>query len=148
MSLGLFQAPAMVFPSHISSFQFKKVRKLPLLVGISIENQLDVFGGTGLGKGNRFLNDLCDADVLVHIVDASGKTDERGNANDLGGHDVVHDVSWIHAELQRWILDNLRAKWSGVVRKPVCAPKTLAVPLEKVWKLNYPCLFFAISMES
>jgi len=31
---------------------------------------------------------------------------------------VVHDVSWIHAELQRWILDNLRAKWSGVVRKP------------------------------
>ena len=42
----------------------------------------------GLGKGNRFLNDLCDADVLVHIVDASGKTDERGNANEVGGHDV------------------------------------------------------------
>ena len=47
-----------------------------------------------------------------------GKTDERGNLNEVGGHDVVHDVSWIHSELQRWILDNLRAKWSGVVRKP------------------------------
>ena len=27
----------------------------------------------GKGKGNRFLNDLCDADVLIHIIDASGK---------------------------------------------------------------------------
>lgn len=47
----------------------------------------------GLGKGNRFLNDLCDADVLVHIIDASGKTDERGNANEVGGHEIVHDVT-------------------------------------------------------
>ena len=71
----------------------------------------------GKGKGNRFLNDLCDADVLVHIIDASGKTDENGNASG-GGHDVVHDVAWVHSELQRWILDNLTAKWASVVRKP------------------------------
>lgn len=51
----------------------------------------------GLGKGNRFLNDLCDADVLVHIIDASGKTDERGNANEVGGHEIVHDVACTHS---------------------------------------------------
>jgi ribosome-binding ATPase YchF (GTP1/OBG family) len=28
----------------------------------------------GRGRGNAFLNDLCDADVLVHVVDASGST--------------------------------------------------------------------------
>ena len=29
--------------------------------------------------GNAFLNDLVDADVLLHIVDVSGTTDEGGN---------------------------------------------------------------------
>ena len=30
-------------------------------------------------KGNRFLADLCDADVLVHVVDATGQSDKDGN---------------------------------------------------------------------
>jgi hypothetical protein len=33
----------------------------------------------GRGRGNAFLNDLCDADVLAHVVDCSGQTDEDGN---------------------------------------------------------------------
>ena len=33
----------------------------------------------GRGKGNRFLNDLCDADVLIHVVDATGRSDKDGN---------------------------------------------------------------------
>jgi ribosome-binding ATPase YchF (GTP1/OBG family) len=32
----------------------------------------------GKGKGNRFLNDLLDADVLIHIIDISGTTNEKG----------------------------------------------------------------------
>lgn len=32
----------------------------------------------GRGRGNKFLNDLLDADVLVHVVDLSGQTDENG----------------------------------------------------------------------
>ena len=30
-------------------------------------------------EGNRFLADLCDADVLVHVVDATGQSDKDGN---------------------------------------------------------------------
>jgi hypothetical protein len=30
-------------------------------------------------SGNRFLADLCDADVLVHVVDATGQSDKDGN---------------------------------------------------------------------
>ena len=33
----------------------------------------------GKGHGNAFLNDLLDADVLVHIIDASGTRDTKGN---------------------------------------------------------------------
>lgn len=32
----------------------------------------------GRGKGNKFLNDLLDADVLIHVIDVSGETDENG----------------------------------------------------------------------
>ena len=34
----------------------------------------------GRGHGNAFLNDLCGADVLIHVIDASGATDAGGNA--------------------------------------------------------------------
>ena len=32
----------------------------------------------GRGRGNAFLNDLVDADSLVHVVDASGRSDAEG----------------------------------------------------------------------
>ena len=32
----------------------------------------------GRGRGNKFLNDLLDADVLIHVIDVSGETDENG----------------------------------------------------------------------
>ena len=32
----------------------------------------------GRGRGNKFLNDLLDADVLIHVIDLSGQTDEDG----------------------------------------------------------------------
>eukprot|EP00955_Chlamydomonas_euryale_P030131 317501-Chlamydomonas_euryale.AAC.1 len=35
--------------------------------------------GQGRGRGNAFLNDLTDADVLIHVVDASGRSDREGN---------------------------------------------------------------------
>ena len=36
----------------------------------------------GRGKGNLFLQELCRSDSLVHVVDASGTTDEGGNLQD------------------------------------------------------------------
>jgi hypothetical protein len=65
----------------------------------------------GRGRGNAFLGDLCDADVLVHVVDASGTTDSKGVAMsadpgtqagnhqdggkaDAGGEDPIEEVRW------------------------------------------------------
>lgn len=47
----------------------------------------------GRGRGNAFLNDLCDADVLIHVVDASGTTDAGGGAAREGeGADPCDDI--------------------------------------------------------
>lgn len=52
----------------------------------------------GRGKGNRFLADLCDADVLVHVVDATGKSDTDGNIIGLDGlgSSPSNDAKWYH----------------------------------------------------
>lgn len=68
----------------------------------------------GRGKGNRFLDDVCEADVLIHIVDGSGHVDEQGVGN--GGGDPVSDIEWIYAEIHRWISDNVWAKWNNIRR--------------------------------
>jgi ribosome-binding ATPase YchF (GTP1/OBG family) len=93
---------------------------VPCQVPVTVKDVAGLVPGAcdGKGKGNRFLNDLCDADVLVHIIDASGATDEGGNDSCGVNQSIVHDVNWIHRELQRWILDNLQAKWASVSRKP------------------------------
>ena len=47
----------------------------------------------GRGGGTAFLNDLCDADALIHVVDASGTTDTGGGAAKAGeGADPCDDV--------------------------------------------------------
>lgn len=46
----------------------------------------------------RFLNDLLDADVLIHIIDASGTTNEKGE--EIVDYDPANDVQWLKEELQ------------------------------------------------
>lgn len=59
----------------------------------------------GKGLGNKFLTDLNEADVLVHIVDFSGRTDEEGEPAE--GHDPRRDIDFLERELDMWYLDIL-----------------------------------------
>ena len=72
----------------------------------------------GHGKGNQFLNDLCDADVLIHVVDGAATTDASGGAVPAGEGSAVEDITWVKDELHCWIYDNVRAKWDVIARKP------------------------------
>ena len=110
----------------------------------------------GRGKGNRFLSDLCDADVLVHVVDVTGKADRDGNIvvstdedfscdanlDSLESRDGAispkkrpnastpsEDAEWIRHELHRWIFNNIKAKWHSVSRKGdnKCMPRVVAL---------------------
>eukprot|EP00050_Salpingoeca_kvevrii_P008859 m.305525 g.305525 ORF g.305525 m.305525 type:complete len:606 (-) comp17941_c0_seq1:1993-3810(-) len=58
----------------------------------------------GRGRGNAFLNDLCDADVLIHVVDAAGSTDKSGVAIPEGGSNPLEDVGWVREEIHRWFV--------------------------------------------
>ena len=71
----------------------------------------------GKGLGNKFLDDLRQADALIHVVDVSGTTDAEGKAT--RGYDPSVDVAWLREEIVRWVLGNLMQKWGGVKRRHV-----------------------------
>jgi hypothetical protein len=54
----------------------------------------------GKGMGNQFLDDLRQADCLVHVVDASGMTDPEGKP--VKGHDPSEDVKFLEKEIDLW----------------------------------------------
>ncbi|MHC3438583.1 redox-regulated ATPase YchF [Natrialbaceae archaeon A-gly3] len=56
----------------------------------------------GNGLGNQFLTDLNETDVLIHVVDFSGKTDLEGEATE--GHDPREDIDFLEEELDQWYL--------------------------------------------
>ena len=74
----------------------------------------------GRGKGNKFLNDLCDADTIIHVCDATGSCDADGylmaNEDGEGGSTADEDCSWIRRELHLWIFGNVIEKWHSVRR--------------------------------
>jgi ribosome-binding ATPase YchF (GTP1/OBG family) len=93
---------------------------------------LDVAGlvpgaSDGLGLGNKFLNDLRGADVLLHVLDASGTTNEKGEATT--GYDPAKDHEWLVSEIQKWIHGNLWPRWPGIARKHAAQKATAAASL-------------------
>jgi len=84
---------------------------------------------SGNGKGNFFLSCLCDADALIHVIDASGQTTEEGA---LGEGDPVRDIQWVREELHLWIFGNIRRKWDSVRRKAKAQRVTQEAVLERL----------------
>ena len=81
-------------------------------------NLLDVAGlvpdaHIGKGLGNKFLNDLAKADVLIHIIDASGALDKMGKATKDGKKgDPYEDVLFLENEINLWFKDIIeREDW-------------------------------------
>jgi ribosome-binding ATPase YchF (GTP1/OBG family) len=68
------------------------------------------------GLGNQFLDELRQADALIHVVDASGSTDEEGRKVELGSHDPSTDVRMVENELDLWILGIIKRDWEKSAR--------------------------------
>ncbi len=68
----------------------------------------------GRGLGNQFLDDLKQADVFIHIVDASGETDSEGKKTT--GYNPVKDVEMLEKELDLWYLGILKKVWKTFAR--------------------------------
>ena len=69
----------------------------------------------GKGLGNQFLDDLRRADVLIHVVDISGKTDEKGNKT--RGYDPANDIMFLEEEINHWFQAILKRNWSKISSK-------------------------------
>ncbi|MCK5548889.1 MAG: redox-regulated ATPase YchF [Thermoplasmata archaeon] len=71
----------------------------------------------GRGLGNKFLDDLMRASALIHIVDASGSTDEEGNPCKIGEADPMNDVEFLEREINHWIVGILQKEWHKMSRR-------------------------------
>ncbi len=72
----------------------------------------------GKGKGNQFLSDLSRADVLIHVVDASGSTNEKGEPVPMGSHDPCKDILFLENEIDMWVYGILEKNWAKISRTP------------------------------
>ncbi|RDE13329.1 MAG: redox-regulated ATPase YchF [Candidatus Thorarchaeota archaeon] len=91
----------------------------------------------GKGMGNQFLDDLRQADVLIHIVDTSGSTNSEGQEVAAGTHDPLEDVRFLEEEITEWMLAIVQKDWrriSGRVRAE--GAKVDELLLEKLTGLN------------
>ena len=68
----------------------------------------------GKGMGNKFLDDLRQADALIQVVDCSGKTDLEGNA--VEGANPLDEVKFLEDELHHWIGEIVVRNWSRSAR--------------------------------
>ena len=71
----------------------------------------------GRGLGNQFLDEIRQADALIHIVDAAGATDIEGKPYNVGAHDPREDVGFLEKELDMWLLQIVKKDWDRTVKK-------------------------------
>ncbi len=70
----------------------------------------------GKGLGLEFLNDLNQADVLIHIVDISGSTNEKGELVPPMNYDSSKDIKFLEKEIDMWFFGILKKGWDKFVR--------------------------------
>jgi len=83
----------------------------------------------GRGLGNKFLDDLRQADGFIQIVDAAGCTDANGNMCEPGARDPIDDVRFLEYEITMWMLQILKKDWDRIVKGVLQLKEDLVVLL-------------------
>src|SRR3989344_7203991 len=71
----------------------------------------------GLGRGNQFLDDLRQADALIHVIDVSGSVNEKGESVEPLSYDPAEDIKFLEIELDMWYLGILQKGWDKFARQ-------------------------------
>jgi ribosome-binding ATPase YchF (GTP1/OBG family) len=71
----------------------------------------------GRGLGNKFLDNLRMAAVLIHVVDASGSTDSEGRPCQPGTHDPLQDLDFLEKEIDLWLEGIVSKEWEKLERR-------------------------------
>ncbi|MEX0932933.1 MAG: redox-regulated ATPase YchF [Candidatus Pacearchaeota archaeon] len=83
----------------------------------------------GKGLGNKFLDDLRQADVFIHIIDISGETDMEGKPTE--GHNPLEDIKFLEKELDLWYLGILMRVWKSFSKKAEIEDTNFAAAVTK-----------------
>ena len=71
----------------------------------------------GKGLGNQFLDDLNQADAFIHVIDAAGSTNERGEPIQPLSYDPANDIRFLEFELDMWYLRLIKKGWDKFTRQ-------------------------------
>lgn len=71
----------------------------------------------GKGKGNQFLSDLNQANALIHIVDISGSTNEKGEPVEPLAYDPLKDIEFLETELDMWYFQIIKKHWEDSAKR-------------------------------
>lgn len=71
----------------------------------------------GKGLGNKFLDDLRQADALVNVVDASGGTNIEGIPGKPGEFDPIEDVVFLRREIDLWMREIVKDGLAKIARQ-------------------------------
>ncbi|MBI2144886.1 redox-regulated ATPase YchF [Candidatus Woesearchaeota archaeon] len=85
----------------------------------------------GKGLGNQFLDDLRQADALIHVVDASGSANEKGEIDKPGSHDPANDIRFLEEEIDLWYFGILKKSWEKFAKVAFLEHKKLAEAVAK-----------------
>ena len=85
----------------------------------------------GRGRGNQFLDDIRRADVLIHVIDASGGTNSEGEPIQAGSYDPAQDIKFLEEELDYWYHGILMKGWDRFAKQVVQAKGKIVQALEK-----------------
>ncbi|MBI2134632.1 redox-regulated ATPase YchF [Candidatus Woesearchaeota archaeon] len=70
----------------------------------------------GKGMGNQFLDDLNQADALIHIIDVSGSINEKGEQVEKLSYNPSNDIKFLEHELDMWYLRSIDKGWEKFAR--------------------------------
>jgi len=71
----------------------------------------------GKGLGNQFLDDLRQADAIIHVIDIAGSTNEKGEPVELGSYDPILKVKFLEEEIDYWYLGIINKGWDRFARQ-------------------------------
>lgn len=83
----------------------------------------------GKGMGNQFLDDLRQADVLIHVIDIAGTTNEKGEPVEPGSYDPAKDIRFLEVEIDMWYFGILKKGWEKFARRVMQEKKPITEAL-------------------
>ncbi len=85
----------------------------------------------GKGMGNQFLDELRQADVLIHVIDVAGTTNEKGEPVETGSYDPANDIKFLEVEIDMWYFGILKKGWEKFARAVMQEKGQISVAMAK-----------------